>query len=135
MHQLHSAIYSRYLAIEAWAEIFPPTITIIVEVSSITVVNFTTIHRSLLHKFVSKITVHMAIHTLTPTLCTLQYYHTKTLTIYLRSARTMTKRLYTTLLKRCWKLYWRMWTMTRTIMTPMNQSWRALMTNFRLGTG
>ena len=50
MRQLHNAILSRrYLAKEDWAAtIFP--------------LNYSTIHRRLFHKFVSKIAIHTAIH-------------------------------------------------------------------------
>ena len=58
MRQLRSAIqFERYLVKEAWAEmIFLPMINH--DNGGITVVNYT----SVFHKFVSKITIHIAIH-------------------------------------------------------------------------
>ena len=41
----------------------------------------------------------------------------------------MTKKLYTA--EKVLKLSWRMWMMIRTMMTPMNWSWRALTTSFQ----
>ena len=62
MHQLRSVILTEcYLSKDNWAEtIFLPTITH--DIRGITVVNSNSIHRSLLHKFVSKKTINTVVH-------------------------------------------------------------------------
>ena len=72
MRQLRSAIQSeRYLAKKAWVE----TIFLLMinhNSGGITVVNYTSIHRNIFHKFVSKITIrNIAMHT--NVLCYVRY--------------------------------------------------------------